>query len=255
METMSNEFSILCKHCYELLTSHRNVLSKQGVKQVLPIYFEHNQNCLDVVSDLVKNVLKPVVFSNEEHDEWTSLSPETYEFYLHNCFVVINRKIGEFQKRIKKDDITFDEQNILVMMERLLLLSDLINKITKTALDPKMPDKSLRIVMSAGSTWMESCVALLEFLKDAYQVDSRKAHKFLSNVGHIQKNLQKLANFVRRDTPQLQKYLPKLSKALSQFNYELKCAFSTVFGDDDVKIGIFSSGSSQAKNNSQDEDE
>lgn len=232
MDTYQDEINVLCNKCKQLLSSP-NALNRAGVKQILPIFIEHNPESLEIIGNIIKNDLVPEVFSGKEQDEFLSLTPDTFSIYLQNCFSLINKKIGEFQKKFKNDKgLMLDEQNILIIMDRLLLLSKYTKILTKNMNNPSIPDAIIKINVLYSSSWMESCIALFDFLKDAYQVDGQKVTKFLKNLQSIYMNLQKVINNIRKNMPELQKNIPRLLKALSQFSCNIDLVFKNVFSDD-----------------------
>ncbi|OHS93331.1 hypothetical protein TRFO_40395 [Tritrichomonas foetus] len=220
LDVFGEELKNLCKVCHNLL---KIKIPPIHVKKILPIYFDHNPNVLKTIEYLVNNVLDTKIFKGEENPQWKSLTRDTFVIYFQQCYILLNSKLAEIEKKMKSNKIeVLDEQTILLMMERLNKLASLSKTLLANISTNEIPSNIHQKALVYGPYWMDSCTNLLEFIKDARQVSSQDVDNFISTIRVIRRNLQGIVNHVRRNETNLQKYLPKLSKSLSSWSYNLR---------------------------------
>jgi hypothetical protein len=157
------------------------------------------------------------------------LTPQTFEVFFRQCFSFLNKKLGEFQKKLKADSTgVLGEASIAAMMERLSQIADLTKALVANISSPSVPSKVHRLVLTQGATWIDSSKSLFAFLKDAREVDGDAVDAFMEDVRAVRTNMQSVVDHVRRNIPDLQNLLPTMSKALSSWSYVAKQAFSAI---------------------------
>lgn len=242
VDYLGPEVTQLCDICRDSLKSSTPILPKASLKKILPIFFEHNARGLDDISALTKRGLSPDIFTGTKSEEWPSLKSDTFGLYFQHCFSYLNKKLAEVNKRIKSNSVgIIDEQSVLALLEMMNQTASLIHALLSTVSSFSVPSAVHRIVLNYGPAWMDSCTGLLDFLKDARQVDCDAVDSFINHVRDIGRSLQGVVDHVRRHERELQKNLPKLSKSLSAWIYSLKNTFTGVYDDGTgVRIGTLS---------------
>jgi hypothetical protein len=222
-----------------MLTSHTPVLSRAGVKKLLPILFEHNSKGFELLLELI-GALTRDIFAGAKNGDWPSLTPDSFGIFFQHCFSFLNKKLGEFQKNLKSDAPgILDEASIAAMMERLAQIADLTKALVVNISAPSVPAKVHRLVLTQGPAWIDNSKALFGFLRDAREVDEEAVDSFIDSIRAVRNNMQVVVDHVRRNTPELQMLLPSMSKALSSWSYAAKQAFSTIgFENARVRVGV-----------------
>ena len=67
---LGEEVTQLCDICRSSLKSSTPILSKAGVKKIIPIFFEHNARGLDDIDVLTSSALSPNIFTGTKCEEW-----------------------------------------------------------------------------------------------------------------------------------------------------------------------------------------
>jgi hypothetical protein len=239
IDRLSEEVQFVRDVCKKLLTSHSPVLKKAQVRKILPIFFEHNSHIFEDVETLIRDVLTPGLFTGGQNGDWPSVSSDTFQFFFQHCFVFLNKKLKEFQKQLKVANPAggvLDEGSIEQMMERLNHVAELTRVLLTKVSSAAIPATVHRVVLTSGPSWMDNCTALVEFLKDARQVNGDAVDIFVASVRIVRKNLQAVVDHVRRNETELQGSLPKMSTALTSWTYTLKRIFAGMYDDRAVRI-------------------
>lgn len=227
------EMKNLCNLCRILLKSQK--LQKNYVKQVLPIFFDHNPKILDEVDDLIKNVINKEIFNNEENEEWKSLTKDTFDIYFNQCFKLLNIKMAEIGKNLKSNKVQFlDEETMNILITRMVNLASQMRFLLMKISTPNVPPSIHQKVIQLGPNWMDSCTDLLVFLKDARNVYTEKVDEFIGFIRTIRRNLQAVVGHARNNQPKLQRFLPRITKSLETWSYSLRTTFEEVY--DDLKL-------------------
>ena len=235
VDLYGSEKKNLCKLSQNLLT--QNKLEKNYVKQILPIFFDHNPNILDDVEYLINNAMNIGIFKDNESPDWPSLTKETFDIFFTQCFKLLTSKMAEFKKNLKNNKIeVLDENTIDMMLDRMIKLASLMKNLLMTISSPEIPMSSHQKVIQFGPNWMDNCTELLDFLNDAKQVYPEKVKDYISIIRTIRRNLQAVVTHARRNEPKLLRFLPRISKSLEVWTYKLKMVLPEIFGTDEVKL-------------------
>jgi hypothetical protein len=239
IDRLSEEVQFIRDVCRRLLTSHSPVLEKAEVRKILPIFFEHNSHIFDDVEILIRDVLTPGLFTGDQNDDWPSVSSDTFQCFFQHCFAFLNKKLMEFQKQLKVANPVggvLNEGSIEQMMERLNRVAELTRVLLTKVSSSAIPANVHRVVLTSGPPWMDNCTALVEFLKDARQVNGEAVDVFVASVRIVRKSLQAVVDHVRRNETELQRSLPKMSTALTSWTYTLKRIFAGMYDDRAVRV-------------------
>jgi hypothetical protein len=215
------------------------VLKKAQVRIILPIFFGHNSHIFEDVEILIRDVLTPTLFTGAQNNDWPSVSSDTFQCFFQHCFALLNKKLMEFQKQLKDADAVggvLDEGAIEQMMERLNRIAELTRVLLTKVSSSAIPANVHKVVLMAGPSWMDNCTALVEFLKDARQVNGEAVDVFVASVRIVRKSFQAVVDHVRRNETDLQRSLPKMSTALTSWSYTVKRLFAGIYDDRAVRV-------------------
>lgn len=225
----STEVKDLCELCLSLLQAKQK-LPKKYVKQILPIFFDHNPNILNVCKSIIQELLDRKESKDKESEKWPSLTKETFDIYFVQCFKLLNSKMSEIGKKLKNNKVeVLDETTIEMMLDRMIEISSSMSELLTSVSTTDIPFSTLQKVIQLGPIWMDSCTELLNFLKDAKQVYPDKVKFYIKKIRPIRRNLQAVVLHSRRNEPKLQKFLPRISKSLEVWTYNLRIVVPDIF--------------------------
>jgi hypothetical protein len=229
-DVCGREYKFMSQTAKKMLCCQSPVLPKSDVKILLPIFFEYHDRVLDDVSRFITVVFTVDILGGQKHDEWASLSPDTFVIYFTECFIALNRRLTEIKRKVTAASFALSEEIIATIMNRLNKIVALLKGLMLHICSAAIPVPVLRTVLKQGCAWADTSVALFPFLTDAKQCDAPSVSDFLEFSRAIKRQVQVVVDHVRRNVITLHPLLPAISKSLASWSYSLK---SVIRGDND----------------------
>lgn len=227
VDLYGKEMKHLRKACKNFLRTKK--ANKAYVHRILVIFFDRNPKGQNDLQEIIE-ILTMDILNGQTNPQWISLTSETFLLYYEQCWKFINSKISEISKKLKTNQFdVLNEQNVLALLDLIKNLGLLAKKLIQNISNNDVTSAILAKVIPYGSSWMENCTQLLDFLKDACQVSKEDTVAFISTNRCIRRNLQALIDHVRKNFPNSEKSLPRLTKAVESWSYNLKNSFQDVY--------------------------
>lgn len=217
----SNEYKILCKFSKSLLKSNNPILSKSGVQNILPIFFDHKRNVLKEITAIITVAFVDVIIHSKESLDYPSLTMLTFPLYFNSCFIHLNRKLIEAKKKIESISIVLTKRYVSAALNRLIKLSLLVKTLTLIVCDSHVTSYVYRITLKRGLVYLNLSTELLSFVCKARELNSTDADDLINTNIQICSCLQDIVEYVKSNEPSLQNLVPALCKSIVSWNYSL----------------------------------